>query len=166
MSVKWMVSLVLTAVMGATGQQPAAAPQATLILKTVDGRSLTLAAQDFDKLPQVKVSAKDHEERTHEYAGMKLRDVLTQAGVATGHDLRAKEMADYVVVEAADGYRVVFSLAELDPEFSDTQVIVAESADGQPLGAKEGPLRLVVPGDKRPARWVRMVTIISVMRAQ
>jgi hypothetical protein len=30
---------------------------------------------------------------------------------------------------------------------------VAESVDGQPLSAKEGPLRLVVPEDKRQARW-------------
>jgi hypothetical protein len=166
MSGKWIVSLVLAAAMAVAGQQSPPAQQATLILKTIDGRSLTLGTQDFAKLPQVKVSAKDHDEKTHEYAGVKLRDVLKEAGVAVGHDLRGKEMVDYVVVEAADGYRVVFSLAELDPDFSTTQVIVAQSADGQPLGVKEGPLRLVVPGDKRPARWVRMVTTISIMRGQ
>jgi DMSO/TMAO reductase YedYZ molybdopterin-dependent catalytic subunit len=163
---KWIIPLILVAAMAATGQQPAAVQQATLMVRTVGGQTLTLGAQDFAKLPQVKVSAKDHEGENHEYAGVKLRDILTQAGMATGNDLRGKEMADYVVVDAADGYRVVFSLAELDPDLGNTQVIVAQSVDGQPLGAKEGPLRLVVPGDKRQARWVRMVTSISVIRAQ
>ena len=83
-----------------------------------------------------------------------------------GDNLRGKELADYVVAEASDGYRVVFSIAELDPGFSNVQVIVATKVDGQPLPAHDGPLRLVVPGDKRPARRVRMLTTISVVRAQ
>ncbi|MGO9516171.1 MAG: molybdopterin-dependent oxidoreductase [Candidatus Korobacteraceae bacterium] len=162
---KWIVPLILAAAMAATGQ-PATSRQAILMVKTVGGQTLKLGAQDFAKLPQVKVSAKDHDGKNREYAGVGLRDILTQAGVATGNDVRGKELADYVVVEAADGYRVVFSLAELDPDFGNTQVLVAESVDGQPLAAKEGPLRLVVPGDKRQARWVRMVTRISVMNVQ
>jgi hypothetical protein len=162
---KWIVPLILVVVMAAAGQQQAV-QQANLVVKTVSGQTLALGAQDFAKLPPVKVSAKDHEGKNHEYAGVKLRDILTQAGVATGNDLRGKEMADYVVAEASDGYRVVFSLAELDQDFGNTQVIVAESVDGQPLAVKEGPLRLVVPGDKRQARWVRMLTSISVMRVQ
>lgn len=165
MKTKWIAPLVLAVSLAATSQQPAPV-RATLVVKPISGQALTLGAQDFAKLPQVKVSAKDHEGKNHEYAGVNLHDVLTQAGVPTGHELRGKEMGDYVVVEASDGYRVVFSAAELDPDLGNTQVIVAESVDGQPLGVKEGPLRLVVPGDKRPARWVRMVTSISVMRAQ
>ena len=158
--------LILVAALAVAAQRSAPAQQATLVVKAFGGQPLTLGPQDLAKLTQVKVNAKDHDGKDHEYGGVSLRDVLTKASVATGHDLRGKEMADYVVVEASDGYRVVFSLAELDPEFSNTQVIVAESVDGQALGAKEGPLRLVVPGDKRPARWVRMVTGTSVVRAQ
>jgi len=161
---KWTASLILALEVTAISQQ-APVQEATLVVKPISGPALTLRARDFARLPQVKVSAKDHEGKSHEYAGVNLHDVLTQAGVPTGHDLRGKEMADFAVVEASDGYRVVFSLAELDPDVGNTQVIVAQSVDGQPLGAKEGPLRLVVPGDKRPARWVRMVTTISVMRA-
>ena len=161
---KWIVTMMLAAAVAAAGQAPV--QQATLVVKAIGGQTLTLGPQDFAKLPQVKVTAKDHDGKAHEYAGVNLRDVLTQAAVAAGDSLRGKEMADYVIVEASDGYRVVFSLAELDSAFGNTQVIMAESVDGQPLGQKEGPIRLVVPGDKRPARWVRMVTSASVMRAQ
>ena len=163
---KWIVLLILVVAMAAASQQPAPVQQATLVVKTGSGQTLTLGAQDVAKLPQVKVTAKDHDGKNHEYAGVRLRDILTQAGVATGNDLRGKEMTDYVVGEASDGYRVVFSLAELDPDLGNTVVIVAQRVDGQALGAKEGPLRLVVPGDKRQARWVRMVTGISVMHVQ
>ena len=164
-SVKWTLPLLLVAAMAA-GQQPVPAQQATLVVKTIGGQTLTLAAQDLAKLPQVKLDAKDHDGNNREYDGVKLRDVLTQAGVATGNDLRSKEMTDCVVVEASDGYRVVFSLAELDPDFGNVQAMLAKSVAGQPLGAKEGPLRLIVPGDKRQARWVRMVTTVSVTREQ
>ncbi len=29
--------------------------------------------------------------------------------------------------------------------------------DGKPLGAREGPYQIVVPGEKKHARWVRQV---------
>ncbi|MGE3541290.1 MAG: hypothetical protein AB7N91_28130 [Candidatus Tectimicrobiota bacterium] len=69
------------------------------------------------------------------------------------------------MIEAADGYRVVFALPELDPAFTERLVLLAEQRDGQPLAATEGPLRLVVPGEKRQARWVRQVRSGSLQRA-
>jgi DMSO/TMAO reductase YedYZ molybdopterin-dependent catalytic subunit len=71
-------------------------------------------------------------------------------------------MATYVIAEAADGYRVLFALPELDSDFQDAGVIVAYEMDGKPMSATVGPLRLVVPHDKRPARWVRMLRSIKV----
>ena len=58
-----------------------------------------------------------------------------------------------VLVEASDGYRAAFSLAELDPEMTDRVVLLADTKDGQPLSPREGPFRIIVPGEKRPARW-------------
>jgi hypothetical protein len=72
-------------------------------------------------------------------------------------------MAEALMVEAADGYRVVFALAEVDPAFATREIIVADRRDGKPMDAKEGPLRIVAPGDKRPARWVRQVTTLRVI---
>lgn len=72
-------------------------------------------------------------------------------------------MTSYVVAEAEDGYRVVFALAELDSGFLDSQVLVADTMDGVPLGPKLGPFRLVAPHERRPARWVRMLKTITVV---
>ncbi len=42
---------------------------------------------------------------------------------------------------------------------------MAIASDGKPLDEKLGPVRIIVPQDKRPARSVRMVTTIAVRRA-
>jgi hypothetical protein len=59
---------------------------------------------------------------------------------------------------------VVFSLAELDQGLTNNGIIVADAVDGQPLAAKQGPLRIVTPKDTRPARSVRMLEKIDVVR--
>jgi DMSO/TMAO reductase YedYZ molybdopterin-dependent catalytic subunit len=106
-----------------------------------------------------------HEKKTEKYEGVALEEILRKAGVPQGDALRGPAMATYVLAEAADGYRVVFSLAELDAGIADSEVMVADTMDGTPLGDKLGPLRLVAPHEKRPARWVRMLSSITVVRA-
>ena len=71
-------------------------------------------------------------------------------------------LAIYLLVEAADGYRVVFAPPELDLTFSDRMVLLAERRDGKPMSEKEGRLRIVVPDEKRHARWVRQVVAKSI----
>ena len=68
-----------------------------------------------------------------------------------------------MLVEAADGYKVVFALAEIDPDFATREVLLADKRDGKPLDAKEGPYRIVAPGDKRPARWIRQITAFKIV---
>ena len=35
--------------------------------------------------------------------------------------------------------------------------------DGKPLGEKEGPYRIVIPDEKRMARWVKQVTKLKIV---
>jgi hypothetical protein len=113
-------------------------------------------------LPHRTISATDEHGVTAQYGGVALRDVLTQQGVPTGEALRGDVMTRYVVVDAADGYRVVFSLSELDPSITDRVVLIADTRDGAALSAHDGPYQLIVPGDKHQKRWVREVTAIDV----
>jgi len=48
---------------------------------------------------------------------------------------------------------------------TDKIVLLAVSRDGASLDAAAGPLRIIVPGEKREARWVRQVTELEVVRA-
>ena len=73
-------------------------------------------------------------------------------------------VASYVVASASDGYRAVFSLAELDPEFTGSEIIVADTVDGKPLFDYQGPFRIVAPRDTRGARGVRMLQKLEVVR--
>ena len=96
---------------------------------------------------------------------MPLVEVLRSAGVKFGHDLRGPALATYLVVEAADGYRAVFALPELDPASTDRVILLADRRDGKPIDAKDGPLRVIVPGEKRHSRWVKQVIALKVGRA-
>jgi hypothetical protein len=70
-------------------------------------------------------------------------------------------LANYLLVEAKDGYRVIFALPEVDPTMSDNLVLFADTKDGKALDDKEGPYRIVVPHEKHHPRWIRQVIRIS-----
>ena len=140
------------------------AAQATLSLAGEVAQELHLTGADLKALPRTTLTAMDaHEKQTHTFQGVTLAELLKRAGVPAGENLRGKSMALCVLASAADGYHAVFSLAELDASIGGVTVLVADTVDGQPIPAGQGPLRLVVPSDKRPARWVRMVQSLTVV---
>jgi DMSO/TMAO reductase YedYZ molybdopterin-dependent catalytic subunit len=143
-------------------------PQGEDALLRIDGenaRPLTLSRAAFAQLPRTVVQVRDRDGTVSAYAGVLLRDILVLAGVPLGEQLRGDRLALYVVVEAADKYRVVFALPELDAAFTERLVLLADRRDEQPLPATEGPLRLVIPDEQRRARWVRQVVSIYIRRA-
>jgi DMSO/TMAO reductase YedYZ molybdopterin-dependent catalytic subunit len=126
-------------------------------------KELHLSLADLKKIAHTSVKGTDHNGAAHTYDGVALQELLGQAGAPHGDGLRGKNMALVVVAEASDGYKAAFTLTELDADFGNLQVLVADAADGKALGEKEGPVRLVVPSDKRQARWVRMLTTVKVV---
>ena len=159
-----LVSICAPAAFGQTKQASAPAPQ-TLSVGGEVSRPLKLSAADLAKLPRQTVSAKDHDGKAVTFEGVALVEVLRMAGVEFGEKLRGKSLALFLVVDAADGYRAVFALPELDPAFTDEVIILADRRDGKPLPEAEGPWRIVVPSEKRQARWVRQVVALTIRRA-
>jgi len=126
---------------------------------------LVLTVLDLKKMPRKTLTVVNpHDKKRETYEGVPLEELLRRAGVPQGEQLRGSSMATYIVAEAEDGYRVVFSLAELDSGILDSDVIIADTMDSAPLAAKQGPFRLVAPHEKRPARWVRMLKSLTVVR--
>jgi DMSO/TMAO reductase YedYZ molybdopterin-dependent catalytic subunit len=125
-------------------------------------RPLKLSMIDLAKLPRQTVTAKDHDGKTATFEGVAVVEILRMAGVEFGEKLRGKSLATFLVVEAADGYRAVFALPELDPVFNEQIIILADRRDGKALSEKEGQWRIVVPNEKRQARWVRRVVALTV----
>lgn len=120
------------------------------------------------KMPRIEIRIKDSQDPGKEiiYSGTPLVEVLKAGGLLLDSDMtRIREIVKMtVLVEAADGYGAVFSLAELDPELTDRVVLLADTKDGQPLPARDGPFRIIVPGEKRPARWVCQVKAVTVRK--
>ncbi len=129
------------------------------------GTPLTLKAEDLAALPREKASVPEQDGTQVEYEGVSLREVLKRAGLPLGK-LRGKALTTYVVAKAHDGYQVVFTLGEIDAEFGNEQILIADKRDGKTLFGYQGPFRLVCPHDKAGARSVRMLETLEVVRLQ
>ena len=80
---------------------------------------LVLTVADLKNMPRKKLTVVNpHNKKTETYEGVLLEDLLRKAAVTQGENLRGAAMATYVLAKAIDGYRVVFSLAELDSGYS------------------------------------------------
>jgi len=139
------------------------------VLLTVSGEvehPLKLTASDLGALPRLTVRAKEHSGQEAAFEGVALIEILRMSGVKFGEAVRGKALSTYLVVRASDNYQVVFTPPEVDPAFTDRTTLLADKKNGAPLSAAEGPLRIVVPDEKRQARWVRNVISISVRHAE
>lgn len=139
---------------------------ATLTVSGEVTTPLELKAQDLAAMKQISHKVKDRDGKEHEFKGVALIEILEKAGVTTGAKLRGENLAKYALITAADGYEVLYALAEIDPEFTDQVILLATEKDGQPLPAGEGPFRFITPKDKKPARWIREVRSIKIAFAK
>ena len=148
-----------------TGLLFAQAPTAPVLAVQGDISSpVSLTADDLAKLPRQTVSVPAPDGSKIVYEGVTLLAVLQKAGAPFGKQLRGKVLSTYVLAKAADGYQVIFTLGELDPDFGNETILVADKRDGKPLGDKQGPFRLVCPNDHEGARSVRMLETLEVVR--
>jgi hypothetical protein len=151
--------LILTTV-AALAAMPAAAQ--TLGLTGAAGQKATLTAADLAAMPHVQVTTKAHGQ-THAYGGVILGDVLARVGAPRGEAIKGPELATVARFTASDGYQVVLDLAQTDPLTRASRVIIADREAGAPLKG-DGPFRLVIEDDLRPARSARQIEKIEVLK--
>ena len=128
-------------------------------------KPLKLSVAELELLPHQTVDAVEHSGEKAQYTGVPIYQILKSAGVPMGEQLRGPALSLYIVVIASDGYQAVYALPELDPLANEGPVILADQKNGRPLDATIGPLRIILPKEKRHARWVRQVIKIEVRRA-
>jgi len=139
-------------------------PSTQLTIRTYDGKTLTLSPTDLAALPHKSVAVFNaHTKANETYSGVPLADLLSKAGVPLGESVRGKLFLIGIVAQGTDSYGVLYSLAEVDPAIHTGDVIVADTLDGQKLG-KDGAFKMVSSEERRPARWVRNLTSISVVK--
>jgi hypothetical protein len=132
-----------------------------LTVQPETGKQNVLSRADIEALPHSKITTGAPDSLVT-FDVVTLKSVLERAGI-TFDKLSGKRLASCLLVEAADGYRVVIALPELDPGFTDKQIYLAFLKNGKPLDEKEGPYRVVIPDEKRMARWVRQVTTLKIV---
>ncbi|QUD86066.1 molybdopterin-dependent oxidoreductase [Phenylobacterium montanum] len=138
---------------------PGAVLAQTLTVQGADGHSVTLTDAQLRDQHRVSVTVPWGEH--HTYAGAPLGDLLALVGAPSDARLHGPALDQVVLVTGSDHFMGVLAIAETSKAMRDAPVILADEEDGKPLDAKQGPWRLIVGGDLKPARSVRMVTTIE-----
>jgi hypothetical protein len=147
-------------------EHSAPSPSTHLTIKTYEGKTLTLSPEELAALPHKSVSVFNaHSKASETYSGVPLADLLSKVGVPLGESVRGKLFLTGVVASGMDGYGVLYSLAEVDPSIHTGDVIVADTVDGKKLD-KDGVFKMVSSEERRPARWVRNLASISVVKVE
>lgn len=128
----------------------------------LDGKRRVVTAAELARMPRVDATVSSHNVQGT-YSGVSLGALLRLVDRPAGEALRGKALTTAVSVEAADGYRVIFALAELDSGFTTKKVFLADRKNGAAIDASEGPLRVIVPDEARPARWAKQITRIRLI---
>ncbi len=142
-----------------------AAPGVRLTLAAGQEKSFTTEA--FAALPHQAVTVENgHTHMRETYSGVPLIDLLTPLGAPAGAEVKGKTLSEYIVATGSDGYKAVLALAEAEPSFHPGMILVADQLDGKPLDAKEGPWKLVVSEDAKPARSVHNLVRVELKQAE
>ena len=159
--IRWTALIILVACASALAQT------SQISVEGLGGKAAVISAQDLKQMPRTLLTVTDPKTKAAQhYEGVLLSTVLAKVGAPTGKTLHGAEFRDYVEVIASDNYRVIFSLAEVDPPTHANQVLIADTLDGKPMESPQGPFKLIAPDDIRPERWVRMITRIRIQQVQ
>ena len=159
--------LFLSAILFAVFLDTAVVQSQQLTIQVENGKQIVLTRADIEALPHSKVTiGAGAVDASTTFEGVALNTMLEKAGISLGASMKGKRLSSCLLVEAADGYRVVIALPETDPAFTDKQIVLAFLKNGKPLDDKEGPFRIVIPDEKRMARWVRQVTTLKIVDVQ
>ncbi len=148
------------------GAVPSIAADARLEIAGAVEHPSALDRAALDKLPQETAQLKAKDGTVITFRGVALWQVLQSVGLKAAADKHNAALNLALHVTASDGYQVAFSVGELDPGVGGRTVLLATSRVGangaaEPIG-DNGPLRLVVPDDKKPARSAHQIVRIDV----
>lgn len=164
---KTVFALALTALL--LGPTFATAEEVLLRVGGAVDKPLELTRADLAAMPRDEFQIPSRADRSvmENWSGVPMIEILRKAGAPVGERLRGRNMAAYVVVIAADGFRAVYALAEVEPRFSpERRILVADTLDGKPLGGDFGNLRIANQGEAEFSRWVRQVVALEVRLAE
>ena len=147
-------------------EMPKQAPLSKSLTLTVDGKETRFSVADLNAMPQrTEIVHNEHTKADEKYTGVALSDLLAKAGFTANKTTQKQMLHSYIVATGTDKYWVLYSATEVEGSEHDGDVIVATSMNGRSLGA-DGEIKLVSTEDKKPQRWVRNLTAITLKTAE
>jgi len=102
------------------------------------------------------------------FTGVPMYDLLTSSqgggGIVKNSAVKNDFLRDYVVATGSDGYRAVYSVGEIHPNFGGNNELVAYQSNGQSLG-NSGFARTTAPEDIAGGRYVSNLSALQVQSA-
>lgn len=170
-----LLGLVLWLVSSSVGvcAEPGRGAGGDVRVTATDGKATTWTAGRLKEVLAAEMKTVEYTSRgqKHTAGAVPLLAVLKAAGVPI--ELKMDPKADphvknyvlrlAVVVQGGDGYTATFSFGELLPEIGGREAWLALDEDGKPLPERDGVMKLIVPADQKPSRWVRNVSGVIVV---
>jgi hypothetical protein len=140
-----------------------AADSAAALTLVSGGTRKQITAAELAALPQIETEV-EHHGKKHRCTGVDPAAVFSAVGVRLGKGAPMRAILSSAVrVTAADGYTVVFALADFEKSISKQNPVLAIRQDGAPLPDKTGPFQLILDQDKCGKRCVRQISTIEVI---
>ena len=140
----------------------AAAASTSLTITGLGGKTAALSPADFKALPHVTVTVHNaHDNKDESYSGVSVATLLAAVLPAKGEGLKTSTNMMIVVAGATDGFQVAITLCDTNPDCRSGQAIVADAIYGEPIKA-DGAFKLILTEDKKPARWARNLSTLTV----
>ena len=138
-------------------------PPSKFLALSYDGKVINLTLTDLVNMPATTVHVHDAHTNTDDtYSGPLLSDVLAKIGLKSTPETHSLILHSTIVATGTDHYFVLYSGAEVQPDFSTGKVIVAIMKGDLP-DTQGGLIQLVNTTDSKPARWVHGLASINVM---
>ena len=138
----------------------------TALLVTAGGQSTTFKLADLQAMPQRSLTVHNaHSNKDETYTGVGLNDLLAKFKVSMDNGGAKQVYHSYVRAEGTDHYYVVYSATELESAAHAGDAMVALTVDGKAL-TEDGQFKMVVGGDKKPARWVTNLAKLTVVTVE
>ena len=159
----WGAGRAQSAAMAMEPHEAKTAERSTALSVRVNGKAASLTLNEVKAMPQRTLTVRNgHSGSDETYSGVGLDDLLSKFGVTLEGAGAKRVYQSYVKATGTDHYWVLYSAAELEAGLRATDAIVALTLDGKPLET-DGAFKLVVAGEKKPARWVRNLAALSIV---
>lgn len=133
-----------------------------LTLTGLAGKTNILTPIEFKALPHVVVHVHNaHNGKDESYSGVPVQALLAMVAPGKGEGPKVSANMTLIVGGATDDFHVAITLCDTDPTCRNGQAIVADMLDGEPIKA-DGAFKLVLTEDKKPGRWVRNLSSLTV----